>query len=90
MPVDHNLPPPIINKQKPDKTQRQQIPNQTAWLAAFKRLAKVPNTRYALLWLTGGILFAVFGKGALKRREEELMIKDIENYLGKKQKKDLE
>jgi len=83
-------PPPVINKQKPENIQRQQKPSQTAWLATFKRLLKVPNTRYAFLWLTGGLLFALFGKRVIKRREEELMIKDIENYLEKKRKKDLE
>jgi hypothetical protein len=93
MTIGHNSPPPpppVINKQKPDKIQRQQIPKQTAWLDTFKRFSKVPNTRYAFLWLTGGILFALFGKRVIKRREEELMIKDIENYLEEKRKKDLE
>lgn len=82
-------PPPIINKQNPDKTQSEQRPTQTAWLTTFKRLLKVPNTRYALLWLTGGILFALFGKQAIKKREKELMIDDIENYLENKRKNDL-
>jgi len=91
MTIGHNSPPPpVINKQKPDKIQHQQIPKQTAWLDTFKRFSKVSNIRYAFLWLTGGILFALFGKRVIKRREEELMIKDIENYLEKKRKKDLE
>jgi hypothetical protein len=90
MTIGNDPPPPIINKQKPEKAQHQQKPNQTAWLATFKHLFKIPNTRYAFLWLTGGILFAMFGKRALKRREEELVIKDIENYLENKRKKSLE
>jgi hypothetical protein len=88
MPIGNSSPPPpIINKQKSSNPPRQQKPSQTAWLATFKRLLSVHNTRSALLWLTGGILFSIFGKRAIKRREEDLLIKDIENYLEKKQKK---
>ncbi len=78
--------PPIINKEKPKYTQHPNRPTQTAWLATFKRLLKVPNTRYAFLWITGGILFSLYGKRAIKRREEDLMINDIENYLKNKNK----
>jgi hypothetical protein len=79
-------PPPVINKQKPNYVQQTGRPSRTAWLPAFKRLLQVPNTRYVFLWLTGGILFSLFGKRVLKRREEEIMIQDIENYLQNKTK----
>jgi hypothetical protein len=81
---DSSLPPPVINKEKPKSVQQPGRPTQTAWLSAFKRLLKVPNTRYAFLWITGGLLFSFLGKRAIKRREEELMIEDIENYLRNK------
>jgi len=89
-----NHPPPIINKQKPENAHqqflREQKPSQTAWLTVFKRIIQTPNTRYVFLWLTGGILFCLFGKKAIQRREEELLTNDIENYLKNKRKKDLE
>ncbi|CAF3446284.1 unnamed protein product [Rotaria sp. Silwood1] len=79
---------PIINQRKPESAHqqlfREQKPNQTAWLTTFKRILKVPNTRYAFLWLTGGILFGLFVKPGIRRRDEELMIKDVENYLANK------
>ncbi len=81
-----SLPPPVINEQKPKYVQRPDRPSQTAWLSLFKRLIRVPNTRYAFLWITAGILFSVYGKRALRRREEELMIEDLENYLENKKK----
>ncbi len=87
--VIKNQQPPIINERKPENVQRSGRPTQTAWIATFKRMLQVPNTRYAFLWLTGGILFCVFGKRAIRRREEDLMIKDLENYLENKRKKDL-
>jgi hypothetical protein len=89
-----NQPPPIINETKPESAQQQFIrerkPKQTAWISTFKRLLKVPNTRYAFLWLAGGILFSVYGKRAIRRRDEEIMIQDLENYLKNKNKKDVE
>jgi hypothetical protein len=86
MPIG-NQSPPIINQRKPENAH--QKPTQTAWIATFKRILKVPNTRYAFLWLTGALIFGLFGKRAIRRREEELMINDIENYLANKTKKDL-
>ncbi|CAF1236109.1 unnamed protein product [Rotaria sordida] len=80
-----NHSPPIINQRKPESVK--QKPNQTAWLSTFKRMLKVSNTRYAFLWLTGGILFALFMKPGIRRRDQELVIKDIENYLENKTKK---
>ncbi|CAF1081574.1 unnamed protein product [Rotaria magnacalcarata] len=84
MPIGKN-PPPIINQKQPEKTP---ISGQTAWIAAFKSIFKVANTRYAFLWLTGGILFAIFIKPVIKRRDEELMIEDVKHYLENKQRKD--
>lgn len=76
--------PPIINQQKPSRYQHADMPKQTAWGAAFKRLFSMPNTRAAILWLTGGLIFTFFGKKAIKKREDELVIEDIENYLKNK------
>lgn len=87
MTLGNTPPPPIINKQKPTQKPHQQMPTQTAWIATFKRLFSIPNTRYAFLWLTGGLLFALFGKKAIAKREQELMVEDIENYLENKNKK---
>ncbi|UJR08700.1 hypothetical protein I4U23_012958 [Adineta vaga] len=81
-------PSPIINQHKPETT-HQQRPTQTAWSTLFKRIIKNTNTRYALLWITGGLLFSLFGKKAMQRREKELMINDIENYLENKRNKEL-
>lgn len=83
-----NSPPPIINKEKPSKNQFEHRPTQTAWRASFKRFFSVPNIRYAVLWLAAGTLFAAVGKRAIRRREEELMIDDLENYLKNKRKKE--
>ena len=83
-----SLPPPVINVEKPKSTPHPDRPTQTAWLAAFRRVLKVPNTRYALLWLLGGTLFAVYGKRVMKLREEELVVDEIENYLRNKRKQD--
>ncbi|CAF2481600.1 unnamed protein product [Rotaria sp. Silwood2] len=86
-----NHSPPIINQRQPENAReqflREQKPGQTAWLTTFKRLLKVPNTRYAFLWLTAGTLFCLCIKPGLRRRDEELMIKDVKNYL--ENKKDL-
>ncbi|CAF3045788.1 unnamed protein product [Rotaria socialis] len=84
MPIG-KISPPIINQKQPENTP---ISGQTAWIATFKRLFKVANTRYAFLWLTGGILFAACIKPAIKRRDEELMIEDVKHYLENKQRKD--
>lgn len=82
-----SLPSPVINKQGPNKNPR---PTKIAWLSTFTRLLKVPNTRYALFWITGGLFFTLFVKQAVKKREKELMIEDVENYLENKRKKSLE
>jgi hypothetical protein len=84
-------PPPVINEHKPtiarSRLFRESIPTQTAWMATLRRTFKDTNARYVLLWLTGGVLFCLFGKPVIRRREEDLVVSDIENYLANKQKK---
>ena len=78
-------PPPIINEHQP-KVVHPDRPTQTAWLSLFKRIVKNSNTRYTLLWVTGGLLFCLYGKSAIQKREKELMLDDLENYIGNKRK----
>lgn len=63
-------------------------PTQTEWIKALKKFWGHSNARYAFLWLTGGILFASFMKPVIRKREKELMLEDIDQYLEKNRKKD--
>ncbi|CAF1097707.1 unnamed protein product [Adineta ricciae] len=63
-------PPPIINEHQP-KVVHPDRPTQTAWLSLFKRIVKNANTRYGLLWLTGGLLFCLFENYIRNKRKKE-------------------
>lgn len=84
----------MINERQPagapSRFLRGPKPTETAWLAAFRRLYQNTNTRYALLWLTGSILFVAFGKGVIRRREKNVMEEEIGTFIGNKQKKALD
>lgn len=82
-----NHPPPIINQSKPSSV-RQELPSQTAWKSLFKRIWSTKDVRYAFLWLASGILFASIGKGVLRRREENLLVEELDEFLKNKMTKD--
>lgn len=79
-----SLPPPVINVEKPKNIPHPERPTDLSRFTILKRMLKMPNTRYVLLWLTAGVVFTVYGKRMMKQREEELMIEDLENYLKNK------
>ena len=83
---DH--PPPIIHEREPPSARKEWYdksrPTKSAWLQTFRRLAQVRDTRYAILWIAGSIVFCLYGKKAIASRERDLMIEDVENYMRNK------
>ena len=85
-----NHPPPIINQSKPlsarEEHYRREKPSQTAWGALLRRIWQTTNVRYAFLWFAGGLCFALVGKGVLQRREEQLMVEELDQFVRNKKK----
>jgi hypothetical protein len=81
--------PPIINISKPSTT-GPKLPGKRSLLNAIHTLWHVRNLRYACLWITFGVGFVMFGKTALARREEDLLIEDLNQLMRNKKMKNNE
>ena len=50
----------------------------------LKQMWKNRNIRYGFLWLSFGIVFSLFGKRAIRAREKELVVEEVDEFLKKK------
>jgi len=86
-----DLPRPIINEKRPNSPKedflRQGQSRAALWSQLFRKISSNYNTRYVLLWLTGGLLFTFYLKPAIRQREKDLTFDELDEFMKKRKEK---